>query len=88
MSSFVAVKLNKITLPILITSFSADNLSSFMHALLTSAYNGENWYYVYELGVTDRPVDFTKMIMTEEKLKKLYRVPELTNDHWFTAIPF
>lgn len=53
--------------------------AEFAHACLTSAYNGEDWYFVYETSGSILDLDFTRAIMTAAVFESKYE-PLFAND--------
>ena len=89
MIKIIAVKLTPETLQYIIPSLASPVIQAkFAHALLTSAYNGENWYYVAGNPMDQDKIDYTRQIMTEEALNAKYdTIDETVEFHWFEVTP-
>lgn len=84
----IAIKLNAETIRFIFIHMTKTQTAEFSYALLTSAYNGENWYYVKNPHKLLMPgiLPYYKMIMTEDKLREHYDIDENANvnaPEWF-----
>jgi hypothetical protein len=84
----VAVLLTKETMCFAMSRMiTVKDRAAFAFACLTSAYNGEHWYYVGGNLSMPFPVDYAKQIMTEAKLKETFDINgDIRSESWFTVV--
>jgi hypothetical protein len=80
----VACKLTRTSIDVILRGLIQPHAVSFAHALLTTAYNGEDWYFVSENMQHPLEIKYAKQIMTKEELDKQFAVDwEHPNSMWF-----
>ena len=89
MQRIAAIKITPETLKYIINvALPRDDVSAFAHALLTSAYNGENWYFVSGNVNAPSEIRYDKQIITEDVLKTSYDYKRLPADpYWIEVTP-
>ena len=84
-----AIKLSVSTiLSIILWLPTEEEVAKFSFACLTSAYNGESWYYIKPDTDDSWDVDYTKQIVTEDALNEKWtrERPSSDDNLWFTII--